>query len=164
MASYAIQVSPCTCCSRTKMCPRRAATIPGAGAVRGNRSQLEARFNPGTMRPNTRIDAPQPQKDRGQPAGPPPTKLPRQPFTSASSVRFEIARGARLCWFRRCDAHLRVGEVAGHGYVAFGHIDGRSRGRGARGKVQRRRQQVIEFYACRTPVREACPREEVNKC
>ena len=108
------------------MCPRRAATIPGAGAVRGNHSQLEARFNPGTIRPNTRVDAPQPQKERGQPAGPPPTTLPRPPFTSASSVRCEIARGARLCWFRRCDAHLRVGEVAGHGYVAFGHIDGRA--------------------------------------
>ena len=29
----------------------------------------EARSSPGTIRPNTRIDAPQPQKDRGHPAG-----------------------------------------------------------------------------------------------
>ena len=31
-------------CSKTKTCPRRAATIPGAGDVRGKRSQLAARF------------------------------------------------------------------------------------------------------------------------
>lgn len=75
LASYAIQMSPATCRSSTKTCPRRAATIPGAGAVRGKRSQLAARFNSGTMRPNTRMAAPHPQNDRGHPAGRPPTIL-----------------------------------------------------------------------------------------
>ena len=136
-----IQVSPCTCCSRTKTCLRRAATIPGAGAVRGNRSQLEAGSIQG-RRSNTRIDAPQPQKDRGQPAERPPMTLPRPPFTSASSVRCEIARGARLCWFRRCDAILarRICELAKSQGMVMLHSDtlteGREEDRGARGKYK----------------------------
>lgn len=73
LPSYAIQTSPPTCCSRTKTCPRLAATIPGAGGVRGNRSQFAARFNSGTMRPNKRRAAAQPQNEEGQPAGRPPT-------------------------------------------------------------------------------------------
>ena len=75
LASYAIQMSPATCRSSTKTCPRRAATIPGAGEERGKRSQLAARFSSGTMRPNTRMAAPHPQNDRGHPAGRPPTIL-----------------------------------------------------------------------------------------
>lgn len=68
-------MSPAMCRSRTKTCPCRAATIPGAGKERRKRSQLAARFSSGTMRPNTRIAAPHPQNDRGHPAGRPPTIL-----------------------------------------------------------------------------------------
>src|SRR4029079_1616777 len=86
MASYAIHTSSTTCCSRTKTCPRRAATIPGAGAVRGKRSQLAARFSCGTCRPNTRKAAPQPQKDRGHPAGRPPTMRAPETLTVVAAV------------------------------------------------------------------------------
>lgn len=61
---------PPTCASSTKTCPRRTATIPGAGELRGNLSQLVASQSERIGDPNTRTAAPQPQKARdGQPAG-----------------------------------------------------------------------------------------------
>lgn len=87
LASYAIQRSPPMCRSSTKTCPRRAATIPGAGEERGKRSQLAARFSSGTMRPNTRIAAPHPQNERGHPAGRPPTILVPDISELATDIR-----------------------------------------------------------------------------
>jgi hypothetical protein len=131
----AIHVSPPTCCSRTKTCPRRAASIPGAGAVRGNLSQLAARFKPGTIRPNTRKDAPHPQKERGQPAGRPPTTCPRPPVTSAISLRCEIAGCATPCWpcgydailpRRICETEKSQGIVTLHSEAATEGREGRA--------------------------------------
>jgi hypothetical protein len=95
-ASYANQMSPAMCRSRTKTCPRRAAAIPGAGEARGKRSQLAARLSSGTMRPNTRIAAPHPQNDRGQPAGRPPTiAVPAMSELTADILKLRTASGFR---------------------------------------------------------------------
>ncbi len=118
LPSYAIQMSPPTCCSRTKTCPCRAATIPGAGDVRGKRSQLAARFNPGTMRPNTRMDAAQPQKECGQPDGRPPTTWP-----GASAVAIRTTAGliaSRCMGNRNAVMPVRMFEpVKSHGMMTL---------------------------------------------
>lgn len=94
LASYATQMSPAMCRSRTKTCPCRAAAIPGAGEARGKRSQFAARFSSGTMRPNTRMAAPHPQNDRGQPAGRPPTiSVPRVSELATDIIKPRTAFG-----------------------------------------------------------------------
>lgn len=98
LASYAIQMSPAMCRSRTKTCPCRAAAIPGAGEARGKRSQFAARFSSGTMRPNTRMAAPHPQNDRGQPAGRPPTiSVPRVSELATDILKPRTAFGCPAC-------------------------------------------------------------------
>lgn len=114
-----------------KTCPRLAATIPGAGDVRGNRSQFAARFNSGTMRPNKRRAAAQPQNAEGQPAGRPPTirsltGLPSDAVfvmaTTASCferyVRNECVKSFR--WFKTCEEYEKS-----HGMVTL-HSEARS--------------------------------------
>jgi hypothetical protein len=160
------------CRSSTKTWPRRAATIPGAGAVRGNRSQLAARFNPGTIRPNTRIDAPQPQKERGQPAGRPPTTWPRPPFISAIASRCEVA-GCSCRWCSlRYDANLSrryCGPEKSQGMVAL-HSEAVTEGREGRAS-EALDESTIKKDAIRTRVLrmqdsicEACPDAEANNC
>lgn len=95
----------------------------------------------------------QPQKDRVQTAGRPPTTLPRPSFTSANSVRCKIARGARLCWIRRRDATRarRICESAKSQGMVMLHSDTLTEGREGRAS------EALEE-------REACPRAAAKKC
>src|SRR6185436_20689774 len=81
-ASNTSQVFPAMCCLSTNTCPRRAATMPDAGATRGKRSQLAARLSAGMIRPKTCSDAPQPQNRAGQPVGRPPSTVTAPRLTS----------------------------------------------------------------------------------
>jgi hypothetical protein len=113
-------MSPAMCCSRTKTCPRRAATIPGAGEVRGKRSQLAARFSSGTTRPNTRIAAPHPQNDRGQPAGRPLTISVLEVSELATDIRrlakaLRCRRGAGLVYLCACTSE----DEKSHGIITL---------------------------------------------
>src|SRR2546429_6593781 len=117
------------------------------------------------------MDAPQPQKERGQPAGRPPTTWARPSFTSAIALRCEITRCSMACCSRGYAAILPLricGPEKSQGMVTL-HSDTLTDGREGRAsealdEITRKEATSTRRLCMQDSICEACPKTSANKC